>query len=323
MTGPTSPIVSCAAPAVGAKRYADPSHNASLVLEPLEAAGGSEVGPPANQSHLPELGRAGGCDRLAGMSERTSYAPGSFCRIDLATSDVEAATAYYTGLLGWETETVVTEEVGSYTVARLGGREVAALHAQGDAEREQGVPPLWYSYISVRDADATAQRVGALGGQVLVEPFDVTDLGRMAVVLDPASAVFMLWQPRSHAGAELVNEPGAWCWNTLAVPDPEPVQAFYADLFDWSFVEATPASTVIMLGAERVAGIQIVPAEFGVPPNWSVAFAVEDIGGAHRRAVAAGGRTIIPAQDVGIGHYSVVADPQGAGFGLYSGLLDP
>lgn len=257
------------------------------------------------------------------MGERTTYAPGSFCRIDLSTTDVDAATAYYSGLLGWSVETVVVDGVGPNSVARLDGREVAALHAQGEAERAQGLPPLWYSYVSVVDAEATAQRVGALGGRVIVEPFDVADLGRMAVVLDPAGAVFDLWQPGSYAGAELVNEPGAWCWNTLAVSDPEPVQAFYTELFGWTFLEATPASTVIMLGADRVGGIQRVPAGSGIPPNWSVAFAVEEIGSAHRRALHAGGQEIVSPLDVGIGHYSVVLDPQGGGFGLYSGVLDP
>lgn len=145
----------------------------------------------------------------------------------------------------------------------------------------------------------------------------------MAVALDPDGAVFMLWQPGSYAGAEWVNEPGAWCWNTLAVPDAQNARAFYEELFGWSFEDVDPATTLITLRGERIAGIQLVPRELGVPPNWSVAFAVEDIGDAHRRAVQAGGQEIVAVQDVGIGHYSVVADPQGAGFGLYSGLLDP
>ncbi len=257
------------------------------------------------------------------MGERTTYEPGFFCRIDLSTTDLEGSAAYYAELLGWEVQRVPMEGVGTTATMRLRGREVAAMHPQGELERAQGLPPYWQSYVAVADVDRTAAQVAALGGQVLVEPFDVLALGRMAAVLDPAGAFFSLWQARSYHGAQLVNEPGAWCWNTLAVPDVAAVEGFYAELLGWTMTPAGAGSSVITLGGTRVAGVQLVPAGMGIPPNWSVAFAVEDIAEGHRRAVAGGGRELVPPQDVVVGHYGVLSDPQGGAFGLYSGELDP
>ena len=76
-------------------------------------------------------------------------------------------------------------------------------------EAAQGVPPHWNLYVTVEDVDATAGKVGEAGGQVLAEPFDVFDAGRMAVIADPSGAVLCLWQPGTNIGAEVVNEPGA------------------------------------------------------------------------------------------------------------------
>ena len=57
------------------------------------------------------------------------------------------------------------------------------------------MPPWWTTYVSVADADATTAAVTANGGQVLMPPMDVLDVGRMAIFMDPAGAMFSVWQP--------------------------------------------------------------------------------------------------------------------------------
>ena len=71
------------------------------------------------------------------------------------------------------------------------------------------------------------------GGSVVMEPFDMLDGGRGAILADPAGAVFGVWQPGRHRGAQLVNEPGAWAMSLLNTPDPERAKAFYGALFGW------------------------------------------------------------------------------------------
>jgi uncharacterized protein len=61
-----------------------------------------------------------------------------------------------------------------------------------------------------------AAKARQAGGQVVVEPFDVMDSGRMAVLADPEGAAFCVWQARNHKGAKIFNEHGALNFNGLA-----------------------------------------------------------------------------------------------------------
>src|SRR4051812_2969672 len=101
----------------------------------------------------------------------------------------------------------------------LQDKYVAAVSPQRDDERAQGIPAHWNSYVTVDVVDAVASRVGDLGGQVYVPPFDVMDVGRRAVLGDPTGGVLSLWEARRHPGAGLVNAPGAFWWNELATRD--------------------------------------------------------------------------------------------------------
>jgi hypothetical protein len=69
---------------------------------------------------------------------------------------------------------------------------------------------------STTSAMNMAAKARQAGGQVVVEPFDVMDSGRMAVLADPEGAAFCVWQARNHKGAKIVNEHGAPNFNGLA-----------------------------------------------------------------------------------------------------------
>ena len=86
--------------------------------------------------------------------------------------------------------------------------------------------------MTVADIVTTAARMRELGGTVV--SVEVMDAGGMVVILDPQGAMLALWEPRRHAGARVVNEPGALCWNDLIAADAEAAASFYVDLFGWS-----------------------------------------------------------------------------------------
>src|SRR3954471_13961740 len=140
------------------------------------------------------------------------YPPGTPSWVELSSPDTDASAAFYRELMGWTaTEPGAVEETGGYRMFEQGGKTVAGLMGH----MQEGQPTFWATYISVADADETAEKVKAAGGSVMVEPMDVMDLGRMAVYSDPAGAVFGVWQPKAFAGADLVNEPNALCWNEV------------------------------------------------------------------------------------------------------------
>ena len=92
---------------------------------------------------------------------------------------------------------------------------------------------MWNTYIWVDSADETASKARDAGGAVAMEPFDVLDAGRMAVLIDPEGAAFCAWQAKNHKGATVVNEHGSLNFNNLATRDPATAKAFYRAVFGW------------------------------------------------------------------------------------------
>src|SRR6476619_3568506 len=127
------------------------------------------------------------------MSTREDYPAGVPCWVDTSQPDPADAARFYSGLFGWQTEDAMPPDAGAhYYMARIGGRDVAAISSQSP-----GAPPqaVWNTYIRVESADDAAARVREAGGRVLSEPFDVFDAGRMGVFADPEGAVFACGSP--------------------------------------------------------------------------------------------------------------------------------
>lgn len=256
------------------------------------------------------------------MSERSEYSPGEFSWVDLSVPDPEAAAAFYSELLGWDWEQG-GEEVGGYGMFTKDGKVVAGMGPLQDRSQ----PPVWMSYVTVADADETAERAKRAGGSVVIEPFDVLDAGRMAVLQDPQGAFLSAWQPKRTTGAQLVNEPGSWTWNQLFTDDLDGAKAFYGDVFGWSLErseEAPPDSPYMMWRVdgqrwpEGVAGAMEMGDDFpaGVPPHWMVYLAVEDAGKAVEATERAGGQVILPPMEIPVGKLAGLLDPQDAAFSI-------
>src|SRR5215211_3958785 len=163
------------------------------------------------------------------MGERERHEQGTFSWTDLATRDARASKEFYGGLFPWEFEDNPIPDDGVYVMARLGGRAAAAMFET--TERH----PAWASYVTVDDVDAATEKARELGANVLADPFDVMDAGRMSTIQDPTGAVFCVWEPRRAIGAEVVNGHGALSLNQLNTSDPEAAERFYGDLFGWRF----------------------------------------------------------------------------------------
>jgi predicted enzyme related to lactoylglutathione lyase len=254
------------------------------------------------------------------MPEMTRYEPGSFCWPELATSDAEGAKRFYGELFGWTSNDMpMGDDGGAYTTLELRGLPAAALYAMRPEQREAGMPPNWMSYVSVANADDTARRAKALGAKVLMEPFDVFDFGRMAVFQDPTGATFSIWQPKTHIGARVNGEPGAFCWNELDTRDTGKALDFYTALFGWKAKPSKDYTEFTAPGASHpMGGMMQIAEEWGpVPPNWLTYFAVSDADGTVARAQKLGGKVFMPPTDIpNTGRFAILQDPQGAIFAI-------
>jgi predicted enzyme related to lactoylglutathione lyase len=257
----------------------------------------------------------------AKMQETPHYAPGTFCWVELGTSDGEAAKKFYTELFGWD---FTDNPVGPgmvYTMLKQDGKDVGALYQLMPEMTAQGIPPHWLSYVFVTSADETAAKAKEAGGTLMKEPFDVFTVGRMAVVQDPTGAAFALWQAGTHQGAGITNVPNSLCWNELGTNDTAKAAEFYTKVFGWTAnaQQVGPMEYTMFVNGQRPAGgmYPLTPEMGNVPPHWTVYFAVEDCDATAEKAISLGAKTITPAMDIpGVGRFSVLLDPQGAAFAI-------
>jgi len=244
------------------------------------------------------------------MPHMTSHQPGSFCWIELATSDAAAARSFYTQLFGWTVNEIPMGDQGTYFIFQKDGRDAAALYQDGR------MPPNWMSYVAVKDADATVEQAKALGGQVNAGPFDVFDSGRMAVLSDPQGAHFAVWQARSNPGVGVRDEPDTLCWNELQARDVDAAKTFYSSLFHWRMKDS-PEYTEWHLGEHAVGGMLPSQSPPGVPSYWLPYFAVAGCEAAVEQGTSLGATVLLPPMDIeNVGRFSVLQDPQGAVFAV-------
>ena len=137
------------------------------------------------------------------MPVRTAVPEGAPIWVDLSTSDQGASRAFYAALLGWDAEDP-DPELGGYLNFSLDGERVA-----GCVPAMPGAPTdTWSVYLATADAERTAGAALEAGGAVPAPAMQIRDLGAMAVLADPGSAVFGLWQPGTHRGLLTWGEPG-------------------------------------------------------------------------------------------------------------------
>lgn len=118
---------------------------------------------------------------------------GTFFWNELMTPDVEGAKAFYGRVFGWEPET--SEIVGPDGAVYTGFWQDGALVGGALAPPEPGIPAHWMPYVRVDDADAAEAAAVEAGGRVCRAAFDLPGIGRIAVLQDPAGAVFAVIAP--------------------------------------------------------------------------------------------------------------------------------
>ncbi|NUL06391.1 VOC family protein [Streptomyces lunaelactis] len=251
----------------------------------------------------------------------TRYVPGAPNWIDLGTPDVEAATAFYGAVFGWEFRSA-GPGTGGYGFFLLEGRTVAAA---GPLTAD-GASSAWTLYFHSAHADATAKAVEQAGGAVRFGPRDIFTAGRQAGFTDPGGAEFAVWQPGDIQGLEAVQVPNTLWWTQLYATDVTAAKDFYRAVFAWD-----TADVVLVRGAEYTVvspsgggrlgahgGIMAPPADEESAAQqggasilgWHPYFEVSDCDAAVATAVERGATVVFPAETAaGIGRQATLRDP--------------
>ena len=250
-------------------------------------------------------------------------APGEFCWVELATSDRAAALAFYAGLFGWST---VEQQMGpagrrfTYSILSLGDRYVGSMYELLAEQRERGVAPHWLPFVAVESVDRIVRRAEELGAACLVDPVELLQAGRVAILEDPTGASFAVWEARHLLGFQVRDEPGSPCSFELATADGKGAVEFYGALFGWANkgpAKSARETVVLAKGDLPVAGVTALPAGRDLAPCWTTHFAVTDRDASCRKIESAGGKVAsAPAQAPGDPRSAAVADPHGASFSI-------
>jgi predicted enzyme related to lactoylglutathione lyase len=253
------------------------------------------------------------------MPKRKDAIYGAPCWLDLSTSDLDRAKGFYGGLFGWA-PSGTGEAFGHYTNMSKDGALVAAMSPKMDPAQAD-VPDAWNLYFAVQDVEKASESVRNAGGTLLFDVMQVADAGSMTMFTDPTGGVSGIWQPGTHRGFGLVNQPGAPVWFELMTRDVPAAETFYGQVLDVEIADGSEDAhamtyKTLNVDGDAHAGIFDGTGMFpdGVPPQWVIYFGVDDIDAAVRYVDANGGKVLSPPVDSSHGRWASVADPTGARF---------
>ncbi len=254
------------------------------------------------------------------MPKRDGAPVGAPCWVELFTSDPEKSQIFYRELFGWTVEDPGPDYGGYVNFAKDGVWIAGCMRNDG----QSGAPDVWSVYLAAKNAQTAVDATTAHGGQVIIPPQQVMELGTMAVVTDPGQAAIGVWQPGLHKGFGIFGEPGTPGWFELHTRDYDASVRFYREVFAWDAHTMSDVPefryTTYGEGDGALAGIMdastMLPA--GVPAHWSVYFAVEDTDAALSKVVDLGGSVVLPAEDTPYGRLAQAADPTGTLFKFVS-----
>jgi len=252
---------------------------------------------------------------------------GDFVWYELATEDLAGAEGFYSGLLGWE---FIAPGIGQmdYRMFKAGASGIGGAMALTDEMKANGAQPLWAAYIGVDDVDATAVVIARDGGTVLLAPFDIPDVGRVAMAQGPDGELFYIMRSASDAMSDSFSETdpkvGHCAWNELMTSDQKAAQSFYTKVFGWQLADTMDmgpmgAYHLYKPSGDRdflLSGVMQRPAEMPVS-MWAHYFRVADIDVAVEFIKGNGGTVLMEPMEIPGDSYSVNAiDPQGAAFSI-------
>ena len=258
---------------------------------------------------------------------------GSHIWYELMTTDPGAAGRFYAAVVpGWRFGERVPIDIDYRMILRGDGGNAGGVMKLDEPMQQHGAKPIWMGYVGAGDVDATVTRVAAAGGSVLMPPWDVPGVGRLAMIADPQGNPLYLMQPEPPPGApdeksdvfstEAEQRVG---WNELSTADPAGARSFYGTLFGWTSDEFMPMGE---FGEYRflAAGGTTFGAVCGLMPaggesRWRYYIRVASIS-ASTEALKAGGGTLSmgPHEVPGGDHIIIGVDPQGAEFALVGKL---
>lgn len=201
------------------------------------------------------------------------HAPGMPCMIDTSVRNErerEGLIAFYQEVFGWIFE-VGTADVGFYSLGYSNGQPVLGI-SQGPGGDGQMI-----TYFSTPDINASIERVKDQGGQVVMAPVQIMELGSTAIVTDSIGAVHGLWQPEKFVGLGLMYEPNSPGWFDHVSENPVAAAAYYLHVLSHGIeLHQAGEMDVLKRGEQWFASLSKDDSSVN-PPHWTPVFVVDSL----------------------------------------------
>jgi predicted enzyme related to lactoylglutathione lyase len=258
-----------------------------------------------------------------------TFPRGRFVWHALITTDPDAASTFYSSVLGWKSQP--WERDPAYRVWMMGKRPTGGLVRLPDEARRTGGAPRWMPYVAVPDVDGSVRQAQGLGARVDVAPRDIPP-GRVATLTDPWGAVFSVFRPSSDddMGTD-APEAGSFAWHEHVSQDWTKAWDFYSALFGWeheSSLEMGPGNTYFMYKragtSQAMGGFYNSMPDQHAPPAWLCYVEVPSADTAAAAVQRAGGQVLSGPMEVpGGGRIAILVDAQGAAFAVHAAAARP
>lgn len=241
---------------------------------------------------------------------------------ELLTKDMKAAEKFYSTVVGW-------------TVAPFDGAPEPYSMFMRDAQTPTGgvmnipqgehFPPHWAMYVAVDKLEEAVAQIERLGGSAVRPVIDITNIGRMRMMLDPQKAAFYVYESATEQPPDGPRQIGDVSWHELMTTDAEAALQFYSQMFGWQQSTAMDMGPMgkyhVFKGSSYdLGGMMNKPPEMAqAPPHWGIYFRVPDVEVAAEQVKSNGGKVLNGPMEVPGGSRIVnCQDPQGAHFSLHA-----
>jgi hypothetical protein len=243
---------------------------------------------------------------------------GKFIWYDLFTHDLQSTSRFYEKLFGWSFSDTASKEKLVKTVTRDGVPIANAIYIapQNSKARES----RWLSYISVEDVDRILVVSKKNNGTVYLQPKDLPNRGRVAIMKDPEGALFAVVTTSDGDPPDRGFIQNHWMGSELWSTNPDAALTFYHLLVGYEQqlvdVGAGPKYRFLVKNGQTRGGIVKIPWD-DVKPNWLPYIAVEDVMAIVTKAEELGGKILVePDKAIREGLLAIIADPSGAVFAV-------
>jgi len=251
-----------------------------------------------------------------------------FIWYELVTPDVDESKAFYDSVVGWNVESASQFPNGYRMIGRYDGKYAGGFLPLTDEMRDHGARPIWLGYIHTDNVDAKVEAIKADGGQIHLAPFDIPNVGRVAMVTDPVGVPFYIMKPTPPAGqpdakSDVFDPEKAQHvrWNELSTTDQDGAIAFFGKNFGWTQEGGMPMGEMgeykfVQVDGGGIGAIMTKPPQ-SPTSAWIYYVGVDDIDRGAAAIRDGGGQLLYDPMEVPGGEFALAAiDPQGAVFGL-------